>query len=815
MSKLTLTLIAVVLVSLWMPRTQATPNPPAVTPSHTLAYVRLIDTFTRPTHLTSDGAGWLYIADSADRKVYAYDADFQYVRAFGTGNAGDALGDLAEPGGLALLNNVLYVSDTVNNRIAYFALYGGEVGYLTVAGLSRPGALAVTGDGHLLVTSQGNGQIMALEPTGRVLLSFGGKGGGAGQFINPVGLAVDPAGAIYVSDNGRPIQKFDRDGQFIRLFDKLYGDAITSDRAGVIYLLNRFDQSIILADWRGTVLGEYRGRWNSESTDNDFGELSAITVLNAVNRQPLAVIADSKTGEVRAYELARRPTDFTTQTTFATASDSEGIYAGLAVDLKGNVYAAQAVANRIQKYDQSGNLLLTWGSAGREPGQFDAPGGLAVDRQGLVYVTDSKNARIQVFDSNGVFVRMWGTAGNGDGQFGTPFRIALDAQNFVYVADRGARILKFTDKGVWVRTFGADRLKNAASVAVDNRRGWVIVADSDRRDMFVFTANGQFVRQLNSYSEGALDVPMVVDPSSGVAYLSMAGSHSIQRYGAPHVRNDTLGVWRPANHSFYLRGSNTHGDADMTVTIDGASATDLPIAGDWNGDGIDTVGVYRPSTSQFYLWDSLITPRLDSAHYSARLGNPGDQPLAGDWNGDGRDGIGIFRPSNGVIFLRNDAFSGSVDFAMVYGTPDDIGIAGDWNGDGQDSTGTYRPSERRFYLSDLNTDGAINDTYTLDFGDAADVPFAGDWARGGQPAGTGQASVGVFRPSQGVFILRDSFQPVSTFQTVVYGAAGDLPILGTWGMLPGTPEPIQPSDGTRTVPPLLPVGAATITPPTR
>ncbi|MFI2714707.1 hypothetical protein ACH495_31780, partial [Micromonospora sp. NPDC018662] len=34
------------------------------------------------------------------------------------------------------------------------------------------------------------------------------------------------------------------------------------------------------------------------------------------------------------------------------------------------------------------------------------------------------------------------------------------------------------------------------------------------------------------------------------------------------------------------------------------SPEDVPISGDWNGDGIDNVGVYRPSTSTFYLRDT-------------------------------------------------------------------------------------------------------------------------------------------------------------------------------------------------------------------
>ncbi|GHB67434.1 hypothetical protein GCM10010347_41910 [Streptomyces cirratus] len=54
---------------------------------------------------------------------------------------------------------------------------------------------------------------------------------------------------------------------------------------------------------------------------------------------------------------------------------------------------------------------------------------------------------------------------------------------------------------------------------------------------------------------------------------------------------------------------------------------DVPLTGDWNGDGTHKVGVYRTATSDFYgaAKDS------DAIVYQARFGNPGDIPIAGQW----------------------------------------------------------------------------------------------------------------------------------------------------------------------------------------
>jgi hypothetical protein len=82
---------------------------------------------------------------------------------------------------------------------------------------------------------------------------------------------------------------------------------------------------------------------------------------------------------------------------------------------------------------------------------------------------------------------------------------------------------------------------------------------------------------------------------------------------------------------------------------------DLPLAGDWDGDGTDEVGLFRPATNVFYLdlnGDGAIT----AADAKFAMGNSGDLPLIGDWNGDGIDHVGLFRPSNNryILDINND-----------------------------------------------------------------------------------------------------------------------------------------------------------------
>ncbi|MEO7507139.1 MAG: SBBP repeat-containing protein, partial [Pyrinomonadaceae bacterium] len=169
-------------------------------------------------------------------------------------------------------------------------------------------------------------------------------------------------------------------------------------------------------------------------------------------------------------------------------------------------------------------------------------------------------------------------------------------------------------------------------------------------------------------------------------------------------------------------------------TINFGASGDLPVVGDWNGDGIDTPGVFRPSTGQFTVTDSTSTgPSFNANVTRVTFGLAGDRPIAGDWDGDGKDSVAVYRPSTGQTFFTNADVSvlstGSitlnpgVDITAFLGIAEDLPVGGDWNGDGIDSLGLWRPSTAQFFLSDDNA----NLRPTFIFGITGDQPIVGDW----------------------------------------------------------------------------------------
>jgi hypothetical protein len=79
----------------------------------------------------------------------------------------------------------------------------------------------------------------------------------------------------------------------------------------------------------------------------------------------------------------------------------------MAWDSKGNTYISDGYINsRVAKVGPDGRWLKSWGSFGKEPGQFDTLHSIAVDAEDRVYVADRGNRRIQVFDTEGKLLKI-------------------------------------------------------------------------------------------------------------------------------------------------------------------------------------------------------------------------------------------------------------------------------------------------------------------------------------------------------------------------------------------------------------------------
>ena len=208
--------------------------------------------------------------------------------------------------------------------------------------------------------------------------------------------------------------------------------------------------------------------------------------------------------------------------------------------------------------------------------------------------------------------------------------------------------------------------------------------------------------------------------------------------------------------------------------------------GDYDNDGIidpldprpwgenSKIGIFRPSTHKFTLdfngngiWEGAEIDR----EYD--FGTTGDIPITGDWDGNGITEVGAFRPSTHTFYLRNAGYPGVPATTINWGIITDLPVTGDWDGNGMTEVGVFRPSTHTFYLRNAGYPGVP--TTTINWGISTDLPVIGDW-----DGGNGITEVGVFRPSTHTFYLRNAGYPGVPTTTINWGLSTDLPVTGTW-----------------------------------
>jgi sugar lactone lactonase YvrE len=153
----------------------------------------------------------LYVADTGVDQIAVFDADppFKYIRSIGTRSGKHDLtapGDFSQPTNVAVdADGNLFVSDTWNNRIQVFDADGQFIRAFGKAGdgpgyFARPKGIAVDSDGHVWVADAMQDRVQVFTPEGHLLIWLGGNGLLPGQFSALAGLAIDKQNRILTSE---------------------------------------------------------------------------------------------------------------------------------------------------------------------------------------------------------------------------------------------------------------------------------------------------------------------------------------------------------------------------------------------------------------------------------------------------------------------------------------------------------------------------------------------------------------------------------------------------------------------------------------
>lgn len=235
-----------------------------------------------------------------------------------------------------------------------------------------------------------------------VVLKFGEKGMGAGQFTNAHLSGMDGNGRVYVGEYiGGRIQVFDTTGKFSTQFfvgnkkTDLLGFAV--DRQGVLYVADGGD----ITRWDGKT-GKALGKVNY-SGGPGFGELAL-----APDGSLYAMWYERRNGIFTSVDGAREDlVHFDTngkvikviQGVISSMTDSVELDNALAIDGRGNVYIAAEFEQTIFKFDADGKFITRLGSSGEGDSQFQNVGAIAVDGQGRIFVEE--NSDVSVLKADG------------------------------------------------------------------------------------------------------------------------------------------------------------------------------------------------------------------------------------------------------------------------------------------------------------------------------------------------------------------------------------------------------------------------------
>jgi uncharacterized protein (TIGR03437 family) len=327
---------------------------------------------------------------------------------------------------------------------------------------------------------------------------------------SPQGVAVDPAGNVYIADslNNRvrlvsaagAISTFAGNGDTSA--PNFWGDGglatdaslhlptgVAVDSSGTVYIAAAADNTIRKVTTDG-IINIFAGQgFAGFLGDTAQANVALLHSPQDVATGPSGVIYIADTGNAVIRKVATDGTISTVAGSGAVGLAGDGAAAlksalnspySVAVDSSGNIFIADYGNNRIRRVDNtSGNIGTIAGNenlgfAGDGGAATSAilhlPTGVAVDSSGNVYFADSLNNRIRKIAGSNIstVAGNGGFSSSGDGfpaasaQLNTPLGVAVDAAGNLYIADSLNNAIRKVSAGGAMSTFAGNSVPGSA-----------------------------------------------------------------------------------------------------------------------------------------------------------------------------------------------------------------------------------------------------------------------------------------------------------------------------------------------------------------
>jgi len=319
----------------------------------------------------------------------------------------------------------------------------GDGSLATDAAIKEPTALAFDGNGNLYIVCPSANLIRKIDPTGDIstfagtgVAGFSGDDGQASlaKLNNPTGIAIDPAGNVYIADNANHrVRKVNTEG----IISTIAGTGANADNG---------DEGLAIVAALGLPTGivVYEGVIYVSTGNNKikkFTEGGNITTIAGIG---LATYFGDGGAATAAY--LNTPWD-------------------MIIDSNGDLFVSDQFNHVVRKINHETGIITKIAGTGGVSGstgdggsatnaKLNRPAALAFDQLGNLYIADQNNHKIRIITTDGLINTLAGTGSSDfsgdDGSASAaalsyPCGLAFDSNGNLYVADTyNNRIRKIT-----------------------------------------------------------------------------------------------------------------------------------------------------------------------------------------------------------------------------------------------------------------------------------------------------------------------------------------------------------------------------------